>query len=105
MCFTQEVTKGAIFIFKNNPALKSSRYPCRLCAYQIHLNLMLKVPKHTNPPSKLCELYGFKPVICYLFDNLNDNNYTTETQQIMDLRQFLTKRNKYNNAFGDYRIG
>jgi len=79
MCFTQEVPKGAIFIIKNNAALKVAG-SCCLLAIQIPMNLMLKVRQHTNPTSKLCELYGYKLVICYHFDDLNNNNYSTETQ-------------------------
>lgn len=37
-------------------------------------------------------------MICYHFDDLNDNNYLTETQDIITLMQILTKRYGYKLA-------
>jgi len=54
--------------------------------------------ERTNTISNLSELYGYEPLICCHFDELDDNNYSTETQSIIDLSQFLTEANMYNDA-------
>lgn len=41
---------------------------------------------------RLCHLYGFKLIICYHSGNLDDNNYTSESQFVISLWQKLAKK-------------
>jgi hypothetical protein len=58
-----------------------------------------KALKHLYETLKQCELYGFKLLNCYHFVDLYDNNYLTETQQLISFGQILTKRYGLNGAY------
>ena len=67
--------------------------------FQTNSDPMQKVLKHVDEILKLCELYGFKLLICYHFADLYENNYLAETQGIISLGQILTKRYWYSGAY------
>jgi endoglucanase len=48
---------------------------------------MRKVTGYIDGILKLCSLYGFKLIICYHSGDLNNDNYTAETQRVIEIWQ------------------
>lgn len=88
----KKVIKAADLELLKRLGFKSVRLPIAFAHFQDDTISMQKILKQIDQSLKLCRLYGFKLIICYHSGNLNDNNYITESQKVMDLWALLTKR-------------
>ncbi|MEO3408208.1 cellulase family glycosylhydrolase [Mucilaginibacter sp. CAU 1740] len=88
----------ADFILLKKLGFKSIRLPVAFTSFSSKIT-QAQLFTYIDNVIKLCDTYGFKLVIDYHYGQLSDNNYLTETPQIINLWLKLTKR--YKNASRD----
>lgn len=96
----QNAIKKSDFLLLKKLGFKSIRLPVAFTSFSPAITAQLFT--HIDNVVKQCGTYGFKLVIDYHYGRLGDNNYLTETPQIVDLWLKLTKRYKrtsHNNLF------
>jgi endoglucanase len=77
---------------------KSIRLPVAFRYFQTNNIPLPKVIEHIDQIFRLCQLYGFKLIICYHSGNLDDNTYVAENKNIIALWSTLTKKYIYQSA-------
>lgn len=71
---------------------KSIRLPVAFTYFQANSDSLKKALHHIDRVLQLCDLYGFKLIICFHSGNLNDNNYQTETQKVIDMWKLILRK-------------
>jgi endoglucanase len=71
---------------------KCLRLPVAFRHFQTGNSYNPKLFERIDQIFRLCHLYGFKVIICYHSGNLDDNNYISESQCVIDLWQLLAKK-------------
>ena len=71
---------------------KCIRLPVAFRYFQTNNFYNPKLFEHIDQIIRLCHLYGFKVVICYHSGNLDDSNYTSESQGIIALWGMIAKK-------------
>jgi endoglucanase len=71
---------------------KCIRIPVAFRHFQTDSSFNPKLFEHIDQILRLCHLYGFKVIICYHSGNLDDSNYVTEKQIVMNIWQMLAKK-------------
>lgn len=97
----QNTPTKADFMLLKKLGFKSIRLPVAFTSFSPKITTA-QLFTYIDKVIKQCDTYGFKLVIDYHYGRLSDNNYLTETPQIIDLWLKLTKRYKYtsyNNLF------
>ncbi|MDB5144846.1 MAG: hypothetical protein JWQ66_3559 [Mucilaginibacter sp.] len=91
------VIKASDFQLLKQLGFKSIRLPVAFEYYQTN-NTTQKVLEHVDQIFRLCQLYGFKLIICYHSGNLNDDTYLSENQNVINMWTILTKKYIHQNA-------
>jgi endoglucanase len=91
------VIKASDFQLLKQLGFKSIRLPVAFEYYQTN-NTTQKVLEHVDQIFRLCQLYGFKLIICYHSGNLNDDTYLSENQNVINMWAILTKKYIHQNA-------
>jgi endoglucanase len=91
------VIKASDFQLLKQLGFKSIRFPVAFEYYQTN-NTTQKVLEHVDQIFRLCQLYGFKLIICYHSGNLNDSTYTSENQNVINVWTILAKKYIRQNA-------
>lgn len=71
---------------------KTIRLPVAFEYFQSNDRPIRKVTGYIDGILKLCNLYGFKLIICYHSGDLKDDNYHAETQRVIEIWQKLAKK-------------
>lgn len=71
---------------------KSIRIPVAFAYFQANSDSLKKALYHIDRVLQLCDLYGFKLIICFHSGNLNDNNYAAETQKVIDIWRLISHK-------------
>src|ERR1700712_5045585 len=87
--------KASDFQLLKQLGFKSIRLPVAFGYFQSNNIPIHKVFEHVDQIFKLCQLYGFKLVICYHPGNLNESTYLAENKEIIDLWVLLAKKYIY----------
>ena len=77
---------------------KSIRLPVAFTYFQANSDSLKKALSHIDRVLQLCDLYGFKLIICFHSGNLNDNNYDAETLKVIGIWQLISHRYIHQNA-------
>jgi len=88
----KSVIKAADLKLLKQLGFKSIRLPVAFEHFQTNNDSMQKALKHVDETFRLCELYGFKLVICYHSGSFNENNYSDATSEIADMWTVIAKR-------------
>jgi len=89
---TNNAVTASDFKLLKQLGFKCIRLPVAFRYFQANNTSAQKVIEHIDQILRMSHLYGFKVVICYHSGNLDDNNYATESQSIIDLWEMLTKK-------------
>lgn len=71
---------------------KCIRIPVAFRHFQTGNSFDPRLFERINQMLRLCHLYGFKVIICYHSGNLDDSNYLSESQSVVNLWQMLAKK-------------
>ncbi|HEY4194223.1 MAG TPA: glycoside hydrolase family 5 protein [Mucilaginibacter sp.] len=92
------VIKASDFQLLKQLGFKTIRLPVAFEHYQTDNVSIQKVFAHVDEVLKLCQLYGFKLIICYHSGNLTDGNYLAENKIVIDLWTILAKKYIHQSA-------
>lgn len=84
--------KASDFQLLKQLGFKSVRLPVAFRYFQANAVTFQKALEHIDHVFRLCQLYGFRLIICYHSGNLNENIYLPENQNIIDLWVMLAKK-------------
>src|ERR1700761_2623960 len=99
---TQNGLKNTDLALLKKLGFKSIRLPVAFEYFESEHIPVEQLFSHIDNIVKQCDLYGFKLIISYHYGNLNDTNYFSETQRVINLWLKLTKKYKntrYDNLF------
>jgi endoglucanase len=99
---TQNGLKNTDLALLKKLGFKSIRLPVAFEHFDSEHIPVEQLFSHIDNIVKQCDLYGFKLIISYHYGNLNDTNYISETQRVINLWLKLTKKYKntrYDNLF------
>jgi endoglucanase len=94
----KDVIKVSDFQLLKQLGFKSIRLPVAFGYFQTDSTSAKKALEHIDQVFKLCQLYGFKLIICYHPGNLSENTYLPDNKNVIDLWVSLAKKYIHQNA-------
>lgn len=96
--FNKDAIKASDFQLLKQLGFKSIRLPVAFGYFQANSNSQQKILGYVDQVFKLCQLYGFRLIICYHPGNLSENTNLPDNQKVIDLWVSLAKKYIHENA-------
>jgi len=94
----KDAIKASDFQLLKQLGFKSIRLPVAFGYFQANSNSQQKILGYVDQVFKLCQLYGFRLIICYHPGNLSENTNLPDNQKVIDLWVSLTKKYIHKSA-------